>query len=270
MPNIALKKPVEEQLFNASVVTDGNATEYTGNSGFAHFSWPGTLTIDLGKTSALRYIRFLLWDGLGKQGAKRNARTYRYRLLLSKDHESWDVLFDTGSNGYNGWQVFEFPKGVEAQFVRIHGLWNSANQHFHIVEVEAYDDDPPVLNAPTTLEKVILTDSIEREIGDALPLEASVQRVIDRIGEIVESHSDMLNPEPLRKLISRLRVEISDISNVERSMNSIKRSIIEPVNDELQKAARFSKFSYWGFLVGIIGGVLAIFSLILNIVSPLW
>src|SRR3989339_1861781 len=110
MPNIALNKSFEEPINNASEATNGIVSGYTGVKGFAFFSWPGTMTIDLGEIKKIYCIRFLLWDGLGKGGSKRDPRIYKYRLLTSTNHKIWNVYFDTASNGFNGWQVFTFPQ----------------------------------------------------------------------------------------------------------------------------------------------------------------
>jgi len=125
MPNVALQRIVEERVQNVEAATDGDVIHYTGNRGFTSFDWPGTLTVDLASTYTIRCIRTLLWDGLGEPNRTRDPRFYLYRLLVSVDHNQWKVLFDTGNNGSNGWQVFNFPDGLQARYVRIHGLFNS-------------------------------------------------------------------------------------------------------------------------------------------------
>jgi hypothetical protein len=264
MANLALHKPVEEEIPNASAATDGEISHYTGNEGYAWFEWPGTLTIDLGEPQSLCCIRILLWDGLGDGGTTRDSRIYCYRLLTSIDHNTWRVLFDTGHNGFNGWQVFNFPHGFEARYIRIHGLTNSVNRIFHIVQVEAHDDDPPPLTVEVILQRIIETGPLQEEAGDGLPLQSKVRSIINEIDHLVET-SEYLNPQPFRELTSQLRVQLTDVSSIERSMDSIRREIIGPVKKELDKAAKLGKFSLWGFIVGIIGGILAILSFAFNI-----
>lgn len=264
MTNVALNKHVEEDIGNAGAATDGNTTRYTGNEGYAWFDWPGTLTVDLGGVHVLRCVRTLLWDGLGQGGVTRDPRTYLYRLLASSDHNHWIVIFDTGHTGFNGWQVFNFPHGIQTRYIRIHGLANSANRSFHVVQVEAYDDDPPPLTVEATLQRMIVTNSLQEESGDGLPLQMRVRSVINGIEQLVNT-TQYLNPQPFRDLISQLRLQLTDIGSIERSMDSIRREIIGPVKEELNKAGKLGKFSFWGFWVGIIGGLLAIVSLILNI-----
>lgn len=75
MANVALGKSIkEEQVENAVAATDGQITGYTGNTGFAYFRWPGTLTVDLDNIYRLSCIRMLLWDGLGQGGGPRDPR----------------------------------------------------------------------------------------------------------------------------------------------------------------------------------------------------
>ncbi|MGA2070602.1 MAG: discoidin domain-containing protein [Sedimentisphaerales bacterium] len=263
MANIAITKRIEEPIQNAAQVTDGISTGYTGMSGFAQFRWPGTLTVDLGSSATVYCIRFLLWDKLGQKGRQRDSRIYKYRLLTSLDHQTWNVLFDTGDTGSNGWQVFAFPEGTEVRYVRIHGLFNSANEAFHVVEIEVYDDkNPPALTAECRLEKTISNPREQAETGDAFPLEDKVRGIIDQIDQLVEDNKAILNPDPFRRLIAQLRTQVTDITNIEKAMNSIRREIMDPVKAELESSGRFS---VWGFVVGIIGGLLACVSLIVTL-----
>jgi hypothetical protein len=261
MGNVALNKPIEEQITNGQQATDGQTTYYTAHQGFASFNWPGTLTVDLTTIQVLRSIRILLWDGLGEGGAIRNPRFYLYRLLASTDHNQWKVVFDTGPSGFNGWQVFNFSDGLEARYIRVHALFNSSNPQFHVVQIEAHDSEPPPLSAEITLQRIIVTHALQEETGDGLPLQSRVRTIINGIEQLVDS-TTILNPEPFRQLISQLRVQLTDLTSIERGMDSIRREIIAPVKNELNKAAKLGRFSFW---FGIIGGLLAIASIILNI-----
>ena len=149
--NVAQNKKVEEEkVINSTQVTNGNVSCYTGNDGYAQFIWPGTITIDLEQVYDIKCIRFLLWDGLGQPNPQRDNRIYKYRLLTSIDHHNWTVIFDTSEHGYNGWQVFNLISNIRCRYIRIYGLWNSANQDFHIVEIEAHDNDPPEYGSEIT------------------------------------------------------------------------------------------------------------------------
>lgn len=277
MPNIALKKRVEEEHYkDAQIVTNGVVTGYTGSKGFCEFQWPNYLTVDLGSSQDIKCIRFLLWDGLGAGNGQRHSRRYRYRLLLSTDHIYWTVVFDTLQAGYNGWQVFHFPNCVNTRYIRIHGLWNSANTSFHVVEIEAYDEEPPDLQqAEIILERTINTENTSTERGDALPLEHNVQILIKKLEQLIDENT-ILNPEPIKTIISQLRTQVKDVSAIERNLEAIRREITDPVRSELEKSAKLGhqslklgRFSFWGFWVGLIGGILAIFSLTLTILTLL-
>jgi hypothetical protein len=266
MANVAFKKPIEEPIRNAEETTDSQIVDYTENSGFAAFRWPSNLTVDLGDCHTLYCIRLLLWDGLGEEHAQRASRIYKYRLLTSVDHQVWKVIFDTCDDGFNGWQVFNFPNGFKSRYLRINGLWNSANQEFHVVQIEAYNSNPPPLNAEVTLERTVISESLNEELGDGFPLKTRVLSIINSIEQLVES-TKILNPEPFRELIAQLRSQMIDVSAIEKSMDSIRREIIGPVKVELNKSRKLGKFSFWGFLVGLIGGALAIISLIVYLFS---
>ncbi len=268
MTNLALGKTIEEKIIRPGTVTDGTITGYTGSTGHARFAWPGTLTLDLGSIEKLKCIRLLLWDNLGKLGNQRDDRIYKYRLLTSVDHQIWKVLYDTGDDGFNGWQVFHFPNDIQAQYIRVHGLSNSKNPEFHIVQLEAYDTEPLDFEADIVVNKEIDDFScISEEIGDGLPIEQSVQSMIIRLEQLVDEDPGIINPEPINAVISNLRTQVRDIGKIEKSMASIRREIINPVRAELEVSNRLGKFSKWGFVIGIIGGTFAIISLLIDVMG---
>lgn len=53
------KKVLESAVISPKDVTDGITDGYTGYRGFAHFQWPGYLTVDLETKHSLYCIRFL-------------------------------------------------------------------------------------------------------------------------------------------------------------------------------------------------------------------
>jgi len=256
--NVALNKQVAEAVRNRAEVTNGNHISYTGSEGFAYFKWPGTLTIDLESVQSLTCIRFLLWDGLGRPGARRHPRIYLYRLLVSEDSITWKVLHDTGKDGYNGWQVINLRDPIPARYVRIHGIWNIANTDFHVVEVEAHDSDPPPLERESSLQRTISLNEIQLEEGDGSLWSSQVLGIVASIEELVQS-TNLLNAEPFNDLISQLRVRVNDISTVERHMDAIRREVTAPV---ARNVASLSKFSFWQLVVGLIGGILGVLGLI--------
>jgi hypothetical protein len=126
MTNVALgKKVLEDSVKQPNVVTDGVTTGYGGSSGFAHFPFPGTLTVDLEDIYPIICIRFLLWDGLGHGGTTPNNRRYRYRLAVSVDNNRWHELYTTPEEGTIGWQLFTLKSAIHIRYVRIYGLHNT-------------------------------------------------------------------------------------------------------------------------------------------------
>jgi len=263
MANIALGKSIEERMLkNQSEATDGNTTSYGGRKGFAEFSWPGYLTIDLNEPFTIYCIRILLWDGLGRGNTVRDNRIYKYRILTSLDHKLWDVLLDTGDEGFNGWQVIKLPEGLKIRYIRIHGLFNSANPYFQVVQIEAYDSEPAELNAEIIFEKKISSqDVVINEMDDGLPLAIKLRSLINKIESLIIS-SNLLNPKPFKELIYQLRDQFKDVASIEKGMSSIRREIVSPVKDEINKLGKVGNLS---FIVGIIGGILAILSILLTV-----
>lgn len=260
MANVALHKPVEERVSHAEVPTNGVITGYTPHSGFAHFDWPGTLTVDLGSIAAVVCIRFLLWDGMGT-GKARAGRLYKYRLLASEDHDAWTVLYDGSSAGSNGWHEFSLASPLMSRYVRLHGLWNSANESFHVVELEVHDSPPPELEAEVPVKRSVGRRS-DMELGDGQPMELRFNALLNDIDELIAG-TTLLNPQPFREVTSQLRREVADIAALERSVDAVRREIVGPVQRELALSQKLGRFSVWGFWVGLVGGVLAILSLAL-------
>jgi hypothetical protein len=124
---------------NADKLLDGDATNYDGGSGFASYDMSanpnGAIVITLAKKTSLNRVRFLLWD--------KDDRTYRYIVSVSPDNKAWKVLKDCSKLEMRSWQQIDFD-AQDVLAIKIKGLGNTANSGFHIVEVEAYSNAPPV------------------------------------------------------------------------------------------------------------------------------
>jgi hypothetical protein len=152
--NLALRRfPLESGLRHPAAATDGAVTGYSHSYGFTSFPWPGTFTIDLEDEYGLRCIRLLLWDGRGQDPTGLpDSRRYQYRLLTSLDGVEWLVAFASAEPGSVGWQIFKSKDPIQTRFIRIEGLYNTANAHFHIVELEAYEQIPAAPDGEVMLD----------------------------------------------------------------------------------------------------------------------
>ncbi len=261
--NILKNKKIVENWSRPEILTNGDISSYSGMKGFSYTTWPDTLTYDLENIVSIKCIRFLLWDNLGSNRTVRTDRKYRYRLLTSIDGNNWNVHFDTGKDGYNGWQQFIFEKSLEVQYIRIHALHNTANREFHIVEIQAFENSPPELKAEIITERHFSNNDNNTEIGDGLPITSKIKGIAIRLKNIVEQNT-LLNPEPFNKIIDDLFTQSKDIKVIEGNIDSIKRVILDPVEKELRKSSKIGQYSVWGFIVGTIGIVVSIITLIIN------
>ncbi len=112
----------------AEFLIDGE-TAIVLNDGVAYGRCPTSFEVELARRYKLNEIRFLLWSG--------DAREYRYKLDISADGKSWETVADRSRKPSKDWQVHEFKEPTPVRVIRIQGLENTANDYFHIVEVEA-------------------------------------------------------------------------------------------------------------------------------------
>jgi hypothetical protein len=154
-PAPARRPPVKDALWdfnhalhtNGTIATGGsrpellideNTTVYDGATGYAYTNWPTkpppSFVITFKEGVQLNAVRFLLWD--------QDSRFYRYKLEASPAmaRDEWVLLADrTGeTNACRGWQVVTFKTQIVCR-LRLTGTYNSANEGFHVVEVEAYN-----------------------------------------------------------------------------------------------------------------------------------
>ena len=108
-----------------AALLDGNTSIHR----YALSPWPCEWTVTLDQVYRLQQIRMKLWDG--------DNRYYRYTVETSVDGKKFEPLVDRSKGQWKSWQFINFPpRPVKA--IRIHGLYNSVNEHFHLTELEAY------------------------------------------------------------------------------------------------------------------------------------
>jgi hypothetical protein len=125
---------------------DGNDSNYSGGTGFATTQWRNGqyFLITLKKPVTLDSVRFLLWD-------RSEERYYRYKLEICADDKgsAWTMAQDRSGpiEQCKSWQVIRFKPQIVKQ-IKLTGTFNSANNGFHVVELQAYNGCPP--QTPTT------------------------------------------------------------------------------------------------------------------------
>jgi hypothetical protein len=96
---------------------------------FAAGPVPAEFIVEFDKLYILREIKILFWNG--------DDRTYYYKVDVSRDGSKWETVADRSREGGGGLQSHTFnPRDVRS--VRVRGRKNSANDRFHIIELEAY------------------------------------------------------------------------------------------------------------------------------------
>ena len=249
MPNVAVNKQVVESFVeHANVVTDGNTTNYTGNRGFAYFNIPGTLTVDLKKIHPIKCIRILLWDGLGEGKTRIDSRKYRYRLAVSKDNSDWPELYNTSEEGTIGWQIFTFKNAIQIRYIRIYGLDNTANHQFHVVEVEAHNDYPPKPEGHIGTD-IELPGNDDESFSSKGSLQVATRINSNELNKIITT----LEQSPLDKtLIQNIKARFEDLIVLDQNLEAIRREIVNPVTNEMQKSNRLAVVALFITIIGLI------------------
>jgi N-acetyl-beta-hexosaminidase/lysophospholipase L1-like esterase len=134
-PNLATGKPVtvgpspdRTDGWFARLAVDGRADD-PGGHWASEGPAPQWLQVDLEKVCPINFINLITyWDG---------GRYYQWNAALSVDGQNWKKVLDFSENrtpatakGYSG----RFPT-LEARYVRINMLKNSANPFVHVVEL---------------------------------------------------------------------------------------------------------------------------------------
>lgn len=114
-------------------VVDGNAYDVGGSSWWAGPPTPRWLQVDLQKVHRLNRVHvFPYWDG---------GRYYQYTVEVSVDGEDFSQVADMSKNTRPA-----TPKGdvhkfapIQARYVRVNMLFNSANPSVHLVELRVFE-----------------------------------------------------------------------------------------------------------------------------------
>jgi len=134
--NLALRKPVKisaeaQGPQKPELAVDGNWTDL-GNSSYWGDRWPSWFQVDLGKPTRIDTVRiYLYWDG---------GRYYQYTIEASSDEKTWKQVADQSANTRPSTSMgatYTFD-AVEARYVRVNILRNSANEGVHIVELQVF------------------------------------------------------------------------------------------------------------------------------------
>ncbi len=119
---------VTGEITNAQSLLDGNAVKYDAGAGYASGKLPCEWTFAFKRAYLLREIRFLLWD--------LDVRTFRYRIAVSADGNTFAPLIDRSQGDWRSWQRIEFrPRVVKA--IKFFGVSGSVGD-CTVVEFEAY------------------------------------------------------------------------------------------------------------------------------------
>ncbi|EJW86771.1 hypothetical protein WUBG_02318 [Wuchereria bancrofti] len=172
LPNVN----VISSAFNATVLTgegsttllSGETSRYDMERGFTthviNDKNPGII-IQLGRPFIINHIRLLLWD--------RDQRSYNYYVEISMDQEVWIRVVDHSNYLCRSRQMLYFTPRV-VNFIRIVGTYNTVNNSFHLVSIEAmytsepFDVDPvttllvPSANVATIANNAIVIEGVSR------------------------------------------------------------------------------------------------------------
>jgi len=132
--NLALGKPVKisaqaQGAQKPELAVDGNWIE--PYSSYWGDRWPSWFQVDLGKPTTIDTVRIYFWW---------DSRYYQYTVEVSADEKTWKTVADESKNTKPAMPTgatHTFPP-LEARYVRVNILKNSANEGVHIVELQVF------------------------------------------------------------------------------------------------------------------------------------
>jgi len=135
---IARGKPVttsgpHEADHKPELAVDGNARDRNTSSWWAAPPAPKWLKVDLEKVCRIGAVHvFPYWDG---------SRFYRYTVEVSKDDKTWTQVADMSKNTKPSTARGDYHEiaPVEARYVQVTMLYNSANTSVHLVELKVFE-----------------------------------------------------------------------------------------------------------------------------------
>ena len=113
---------------HVSQVVDGNIDL----RGYWEASRPASITIDLKKSQKIDGFRlWTYWDG---------KRFYQYTIEVSTDGKNWTKVVDQSKNTEKSTKKGQYTKckPIDARYIRLNMLKNSANPAMHVIELWAY------------------------------------------------------------------------------------------------------------------------------------
>ncbi|CAI4222586.1 unnamed protein product [Auanema sp. JU1783] len=111
---------------------NGEVSGYDWDTGYTcHQLESGSITIQLNQPYKISSMRMLLWDC--------DDRYYSYYIEVSTNRENWIRIADRTKLQCRSWQMIEFDPQIVV-FIKIVGVYNSANEVFHCVHFECPGD----------------------------------------------------------------------------------------------------------------------------------
>jgi hypothetical protein len=164
-------------------LNDGVFTGYGQMNGIADCYWPdGWLGVRLKEPQMIDCITFLLWD--------KDNRSYQYKAQVCPDSngQNWTPLVDTVASNLpcRAWQKISFPP-LKVQEIRVHAGRNTANNLFHIVELQAF-----CLSAQGAGKEIQAAKSLRDQKNHALASNGAVVSGAERAHSLIDG---VLQPE---------------------------------------------------------------------------
>ncbi|CAG2113644.1 unnamed protein product, partial [Medioppia subpectinata] len=165
-----------------NALINGDSKNYDWDTGYTcHQLGSGAIVVQLSQPFMIDSMRLLLWDT--------DKRSYSYYVEVSVDQQNWSMVADKRKEFCRSWQVLRFERRPVV-FIRIVGVYNSANEVFHCVHFECpaqVSDESSTLDdgSDDSGEDVPDDPNIEEEMavvavgGNELVVEESVQQVMD-------------------------------------------------------------------------------------------
>lgn len=231
---IAYGKPVSavtynnDPIYSPETITDGN----TSGLFWAASPYPQSATIDLQSDNTITLLRvYPYFDGV---------RYYKYKIEGSRDNNTWFMLADMSTNTSKGSALGfrHVVNSLEARFVRITFLSNSANPAVHLHELRVFGIANQSVNTQPDFSDTFISLLKNMNNGDF------VRKVIAVDADTEQSlQYSIVNSDPVNAFVLKNDSIFISNANTLKNTDEAAHLYLKAVDNGLPQMANFARYT---------------------------